>query len=199
METIIILCLVLAIALLLHDKVVITVSKKRKQGYQKTKLPQADIMGVSRAIKSRSKASQQNKIKAQEMIIPPASLVIEYDEHENVPTDSIDLEDEQQELSSYELTSQDSGFAQGVTFEELSTLGMLLQENKLAPSKKETALNIACKIQGTELFDLLEDTIQREAHEITTLLNNQFSLTTNAEASLLENNKNDEFDIREFT
>jgi len=199
METIIILCLVLAIALLLHDKVVITVSKKRKQGYQKTKLPQADIMGVSRAIKSRSKASQQNKIKAQEMIIPPASLVIEYDEHENVPTDSIDLEDEQQELSSYELTNQDSGFAQGVTFEELSTLGMLLQENKLAPSKKETALNIACKIQGTELFDLLEDTIQREAHEITTLLNNQFSLTTNAEASLLENNKNDEFDIREFT
>jgi len=199
METIIILCLVLAIALLLHDKVVITVSKKRKQGYQKTKLPQADIMGVSRAIKSRSKASQQNKIKAQEMIIPPASLVIEYDEHENVPTDSIDLEDEQQELSSYELTNQDSGFAQGVTFEELSTLGMLLQENKLAPSKKETALDIAYKIQGTELFDLLEDTIQREAHEITTLLNNQFSLTTNAEASLLENNKNDEFDIREFT
>jgi len=199
MEIIIILSLVLAIALLLHDKVVITVSKKRKQGYQKTKLPQADIMGVSRAIKSRSKASQQNKIKAQEMIIPPASLVIEYDEHENVPTDSIDLEDEQQELSSYELTSQDSGFAQGVTFEELSTLGMLLQENKLAPSKKETALDIAYKIQGTELFDLLEDTIQREAHEITTLLNNQFSLTTNAEASLLENNKNDEFDIREFT
>jgi len=198
METIIILCLVLAIALLLHDKVVITVSKKRKQGYQKTKLPQADIMGVSRAIKSRSKASQQNKIKAQEMIIPPASLVIEYDEHENVPTDSIDLEDEQQELSSYELTNQDSGFAQGVTFEELSTLGMLLQENKLAPSKKETALDIAYKIQGTELFDLLEDTIQREAHEITTLLNNQFSLTTNAEASQLENNEFDEFDIINF-
>lgn len=196
MEIIIILCLVLATALLLHDKVVITVSKKRKQGYQKNKLPQADIMGVSRAIKSRSKASQQNNTKAQEMIIPPASLVIEYDEHENVPTDSIDLEDEQQELSSYELTSQDSGFAQGVTFEELSTLGMLLQENKLAPSKKETALDIAYKIQGTELFDLLEDTIQREAHEITTLLNNQFSHTTNAEPSLLENN---EFDIGEFT
>src|SRR5690606_11199761 len=104
--------------------------------------------------------------------INPDNLDIEYDENENVgvqiPQEELDevfsnqpdFEEEEEEWNGYGISGGDNGFAQGVTFEELGAVGMLLQKEKLEPSQKETAIATVQKIQGTELFSLLENSIE---------------------------------------
>ena len=77
-----------------------------------------------------------------------------------------DLEEEEEEWNRYGVSDVENGLAQGVTFEELGTVGMLLQKEKLEPSQKETAVTIVQKIDGTELFNLLESSMEGASQKI---------------------------------
>jgi hypothetical protein len=112
----------------------------------------------------------------------------------NVP----DFEEEEEEWNRYGISGRDNGFAQGVTFEELSSVGMLLQKEKLEPSQKETAVAIVQKIQGTELFSLLENSIESASRKIAELLDGSLSSETDAGSSTLRKNDLENFDIGEF-
>ena len=61
--------------------------------------------------------------------------------------------------------------AQGVIFEELISMGALLQKENLEQSQKEAAVAIVQKIQGTELFSLLENYMGDASRKIAELLN----------------------------
>jgi len=50
------------------------------------------------------------------------------------------LEEEEEEWNRYGISGGDDGLAQGVTFEELSAVGMPLQKDKLQPSKRKQQL-----------------------------------------------------------
>lgn len=210
MEIVIVICLLIVIALLVHDKIVIKKNSERKPIQEKSNPKLPDIMGQPRPKRSLSVPNNATESQVEELEINPDNFDIEYDENENVgiqiPQEELDevfrnmpdFEDEEEEWNRYGISSDDNGFAQGVTFEELSSVGMLLQKEKLEPSQKETAITIVQKIQGTELFSLLENSIESASRKIAELLDGSLSTETDASSSTLRKNDLSDFDIGEF-
>jgi len=105
--------------------------------------------------------------------------------------------EEEQEWQYQEDSETESGFATGVTFQELSTAGQLLTQDVLEPDLERQAVSIIQKIQGTELFSLLENSLDDASTKIVSLLNK--STPNDLEAvSSKGNNGVEGFDIGEF-
>ncbi|MBJ2126335.1 conjugal transfer protein TraD [Flavobacterium sp. IB48] len=210
METIIVICLLIIIALLLQDKIVIKKRMARKPPQKKNNPTFPDIMGQPNPMRSLYVPINTTKSHIQETEINPDNLDIKYDENENVSIqirkEELDevfsnipnFEEEEEEWNNYGISSANDGFAQGVTFEELSSVGMLLQKEKLEPSQKETAVGIVQKIQGTELFSLLENSMESASRKIAELLDGSLSFETNSGSSILRKNDLNDFDIGDF-
>lgn len=211
METVIVICLLIVIVLLMQDKIVIQ-NRLRQQQPKKEKvnpnLP--DIMGQPKPVRSLSALNNANQSQIEETEVDPDNFEIEYDENENVgvqiPQEELDevfsnmpdFEQEEEEWNRYGISGADDGFAQGVTFEELSSVGMLLQKDKLEPSQQETAIALVQKIQGTELFSLLENSIESASRKIAKLLDGSLSSEKDSRSSYLRNINLNEFDIWEY-
>lgn len=210
MEIVIVICLLIVIALLVQDKIVIKKSSERKTIQEKSNPKLPDIMGQPRPKRSLSVPNNATESQVEELEINPDNFDIEYDENENVgiqiPQEELDevfsnmpdFEEEEEEWNRYEISGGDNGFAQGVTFEELSSVGVLLQKEKLESAQKETAIAIVQKIQGTELFSLLENSMEGASRKIAELLDSTLSSETDAGSNTLRNNELDDFDIGEF-
>ena len=210
MEIVIVICLLIVIALLVQDKIVIKKSSERKPIQEKSNPKLPDIMGQPKPVERLSVPNTANERQIEEPEINPANLDIEYDENENVgiqirkeELDEVfsnipDLEEEEEDWNRYGISGGDDGFAQGVTFEELSSVGVLLQKEELEPAQKETAIAIVQKIQGTELFSLLENSMEDASRKIAELLDSTLSSETDAGSNTLRNNELDDFDIGEF-
>jgi hypothetical protein len=209
METVIVICLLIVIGLLLEDKIVIRKGEEQKLTQEKPNPKLPDIMGQPKPMRSLpvSKSATESQIKKQEQEID--NFDIEIDEEDvdmQIPQEELDevfgnmpdLEEEEEEWNRYGISSGDNGFAQGVTFEELSSVGMLLQKEKLEPSQKETAVAIVQKIQGTELFTLLENSMESASSKIAELLDGSLSSETDAGSFFLRKNDLENFDIGEF-
>lgn len=91
----------------------------------------------------------------------------------------------------------ESGFATGVTFQELSTANQLLQYNVLEPDLKKEAVDIIQKIHGTELFNLLEESLGKASRKVDDLLNLNYQNDDKLSSSKFYKGV-DGFDIREF-
>ena len=210
MEIVIVICLLIVIALLVQDKIVIKKSSERKPIQEKSNPKLPDIMGQPRPKRSLSVPNNATESQVEELELNPDNFDIEYDENENVgiqiPQEELDevfsnmpdFEEEEEEWNRYELSDGDNGFAQGVTFEELNFVGILLQKEKLEQSQKETAIAIVQKIQGTELFSLLESSMEGASRKIAELLDSSLSSETEAGSSTLRKNDLRDFDIGEF-
>ena len=210
MEIVIVICLLIVIALLVQDKIVIKKSSERKPIQEKNNPKLPDIMGQPRPKRRLSVPNNATESQVEELEINPDNFDIEYDENENVgiqiPQEELDevfsnmpdFGEEEEEWNRYELSDGDNGFAQGVTFEELNFVGILLQKEKLEQSQKETAIAIVQKIQGTELFSLLENSMEGASRKIAELLDSTLSSETEAGSSTLRKNDLGDFDIREF-
>ena len=210
MEIVIVICLLIVIALLVQDKIVIKKSSERKPIQEKSNPKLPDIMGQPRPKRSLSVPNNATESQVEELEINPDNFDIEYDENENVgiqiPQEELDevfsnmpdFGEEEEEWNRYELSDGDNGFAQGVTFEELNFVGILLQKEKLEQSQKETAIAIVQKIQGTELFSLLENSMEGTSRKIAELLDSSLSSETDASSSTLRKNDLENFDIGEF-
>ena len=210
MEIVIVICLLIIIALLVQDKIVIKKSSERKPILEKSNPKLPDIMGQPRPRRSLSVPNTATESQVEELEINPDNFDIEYDENENVgiqiPQEELDevfsnmpdFGEEEEEWNRYELSDGDNGFAQGVTFEELNSVVILLQKEKLEQSQKETAIAIVQKIQGTELFSLLENSMEGASRKIAELLDSTLSSETEAGSSTLRKNDLGDFDIREF-
>jgi hypothetical protein len=210
MEIVIVICLLIVIALLVQDKIVIKKSSERKPIQEKSNPKLPDIMGQPRPKRRLSVPNNATESQVEELEINPDNFDIEYDENENVgiqiPQEELDevfsnmpdFEEEEEEWNRYEISGGDNGFAQGVTFEELSSVGVLLQKEKLESAQKETAIAIVQKIQGTELFSLLENSMEGASRKIAELLDSTLSSETDAGSNTLRNNELDDFDIGEF-
>ena len=209
METVIVICLFVVIALLVGDKIVIRKKSEQNPTQEKPNPKLPNIMGQPKPMRSLSvsKSATESQIKEQEQ--ETDNFDIEIDEEEvdiQIPQEELDevfgnmldLEEEEEEWNRYGISSKDNGFAQGVTFEELSSVGMLLQKEKLEPSQKETAVAIVQKIQGTELFTLLENSMESASRKIAELLDGSLFSETDAGSSTLRKNDLEDFDIGEF-
>lgn len=116
---------------------------------------------------------------------------------EDILVKSDDWEEEEEDWKYENLSETESGFATGVTFQELSTAGELLQEEFLESALEQQAVNIIQKIQGTELFNLLENSLEGTTQRIAHLLSRS---TSNADVNRSLNRKNEAegFEIEEF-
>ncbi|HAO07942.1 MAG TPA: hypothetical protein DCQ50_13385 [Chryseobacterium sp.] len=108
-----------------------------------------------------------------------------------------DWEDEEEDWLYQDDSKTESGFATGVTFQELSTAGQLLQQDVLEPDLEKQAVHIIQKIQGTELFDLLENSLGDASKRVANLLSQNI---TNEDENISFKRKDDAdgFDIGEF-
>lgn len=209
METIIILCLMIIIILLFQDKLIIY-RKVNKNEIEEKEPDFTQIIGQTRSVERTSlpKSTIENQIKKSRK--NPDNLEVQYDEHENIDAEIQQEESEENfssrlywDLEEEELKEEElghyNGLAQGVTFEELSTAGMLLQKDILDASQKQTAADIVQKIHGTELFDLLINSVDDASRKVSELLYNISQTETKTDSSilLLKNNYND-FDIQDF-
>ncbi|MFH6959594.1 conjugal transfer protein TraD [Flavobacterium aquidurense] len=207
METVIVICLLIVIFLLAKDKIVIKKYHKHQPNQKKVNSSLPDIMGQPKPQRSLSvpKKSYDSQEPKEDHYNDNFDIEIDEDKVElQIPQEELDEvfgmvpDFEEDEWNSYGLSDGDNGFAQGVTFEELSTVEMLLQKEKWKPSQKETATAIVQKIQGTELFDLLENSIENASQKIAKLLDATLSLETDAGSSTLRKNDLEDFDIGEF-
>lgn len=209
METVIVICLLIVIALLLEDKIVIRKREVQKTTQKKTNTRLPDIMGQPKPMRSLSVSKRAIEIQIKEQEKETNNFDIEIDEEDvdmQIPQEELDevfgnlpdLEEEEEEWNRYGISGGNNGFAQGVTFEELSSVGMLLQKEKLEASQKETAIAIVQKIQGTELFSLLENSMESASRKIAELLGSGLSSETNFSSSTLRKNDLENFDIGEF-
>jgi hypothetical protein len=211
METVIVICLLIIIVLLLQDKIVIKKYPEQKPVQEKSNPNLPDIMGQPKPQRSLSVPMSTNESQKLEQEHKTDNFDIEIGEEKvdsqiaqeeldevfgNVP--DFEDEDEEEEWNSCGISDGDNGFAQGVTFEELSAVGMLLKKEKLRPSQKETAAVLLQKIQGTELFDLLENSIEDASQKIAKLLDGTLSSETDSGSSILHKKDLKDFDIGEF-
>ncbi|MCH5684631.1 conjugal transfer protein TraD [Niabella sp. W65] len=157
MEIIIVICLLIVIALLLQDKIVIHKRSEQKPTQEKVNPNLPDIMGQPKPVRSLLVPNTANESQITEPEINLDNLDIEYDENVSIqiPQEELDevfsnmpdLEEEEEEWNRYGISGGDNGFAQGVTYDELSSVGALLQKENLEQAQKETAVAIVQKLQ----------------------------------------------------
>ena len=210
METVIVICLLIVIALLVQDKIVIKKMSEHKPMQEKVNPNLPDIMGQPKPVRSLSVPNAANESQIEEQEINPDNLDIEYDENENVgiqiPQSALDevfsnmpdLEEEEEEWNRYGISGGDDSLAQGVTYDELSSVGALLQKENLEQSQKETAVAMVQKLQGTELFSLLENSIEGASRKIAELLGSSFAEGAATKYNPLKKSNLDDFDINSF-
>ncbi|MCA6441069.1 MULTISPECIES: conjugal transfer protein TraD [unclassified Arcicella] len=210
MEIIIVICLLIVIVLLLQDKIVIHKRLPQKPTQEKVNPNLPDIMGQPKLVRSLSMPKNAKERQIAEQVINPDNLDIEYDENEivgiQVPQEELDevfsnmpdLEEEEEEWNRYGISGGDNSLAQGVTYDELSSVGALLQKESLEQAQKETAVAIVQKLQGTELFSLLENSIEGASRKIAELLDGTLSTETDNSSSSSRKSDLSDFDIGEF-
>ncbi|MGV0857397.1 conjugal transfer protein TraD [Empedobacter brevis] len=203
MEILILICLMIVIALLIYDKLLLQRTQSSKDEENNLNLP--NIMGKPNLSVPNSAIKSQVKKET----INPHNLDIEFDENEIIPyqnpkeeldedsSDVPDFEEEEEVWKRYGNNNNNDGFAQGVTFEELSQVGNFLEKYEQELSKIETTTTIVQKLNGTELFSLLENSIENASINIAKLLDSSISFETDSSSSILKKNL-DDFDIGEF-
>ncbi|MFC6095433.1 conjugal transfer protein TraD [Flavobacterium qiangtangense] len=211
MEIVIVICLLIIIILLVQDKITIKKRCDQKQPTMEKATPNLpDIMGQPKAARTLPVAVTSTERQVLEPEINPADLDIEYDENENVgiqmPQSALDevfsnrpdLEEEEEEWSRYGISGGDDSLAQGVTYEELSAAAALLQKENLQQAQKQTAAAVVQRLQGTELFSLLENSVAGASQKIVALLDSTLSSETKDRSSALSKDDLEQFDIGDF-
>ncbi|MBN8785368.1 MAG: conjugal transfer protein TraD [Terrimonas ferruginea] len=209
MEIIIIICLLIVIILLAKDKIVIKKVTKSKPVQPAVNPDLPEIMGKPKPVERRAVPSKATKSQLVEPRATPNNFETEtnvsgfareipQEELDEVFGDGPNLEEEEEEWNGYGYPNGDDGFATGVTFDELSTVGALLQQEVLEPALQQKAVDIVQRIQGTELFSLLENSMEGASRKIAALLDRSLLTVTDSGSSNLRKNDLSDFDIGEF-
>jgi len=209
MEILILTCLLIIIVLLAKDIRFVKGTKQNKEQLPSANPKLPDIMGAPK-IKERHCTpieATKRQIGEHETIADTFEKEIDDTDVEiQIPQEELDevfdsvpdWEEEEEEWSRYAVANGYDGFATGVTFEELSTVGMLLQQKGLEPSQQKEAVELVHRIQGTDLYSLLENSIDGASQKIAELLDRSLPIAEDSSSSNLRKNEIDGFDIGEF-
>ncbi|TZF98381.1 hypothetical protein FW781_00150 (plasmid) [Chryseobacterium panacisoli] len=200
MEKIIIIGLLIAIILILLDRRFPVNVRAKDRGNTKKNSP--SIMGDSKQTKRKGLPVEATESHLEFTSLAEDNFESETrngkaeDVTENKNLDDILIMDnwgQEEEDWKYQDSNIESGFATGVTFQELSTAGQLLQRKMLEPDLEQQAVAIIQKIHGTELFDLLENSLGEASKRISNLLSQNVEGISSSYKDGLEG-----FDIGEF-
>ncbi|OBW43592.1 hypothetical protein AB670_00122 [Chryseobacterium sp. MOF25P] len=208
MEILILVCLLIIIVLMMKEKMVFQKRSEKELTSENTK-PPSSIMGLSQSAKSQTLPNNdvESRIEKQkyrtsnfeeEINDKTVDIQIPQEELDDVFRSTPDFEEMEEEWSQYQIFDNDNGLATGVTFEELNTVEAFLKDQNSELSQKETAANIIQKIQGTELFNLLENSIEGASIKIAELLDRSLSSENNSDSSFFLESDYKDFDIERF-
>lgn len=206
METIILICLLIVIVLLLHEK--FQSKSKSNQNQQMEESPENvyDLMGKSKPIERNSKPKERRESQSQEQADSKPNFEKEIG-REDFKNQNLQEESEAflEEVSDWEMEQEsrylesdfNNGSAAGVTFEELSTVNLLLQHEVPEANEKEKLVQVISKLEGTELFDLLQESIGGISEKISRLMDSVNSKVKSG-SSTMQKEDLDDFNIEEF-
>lgn len=194
MEILIVVCLMIIIVLMMKEKIVFQKRSEKELTSENTK-PSSSIMGLSQSVKSQTLPNNDGESRIEKKTHRPSNfdeeindktvdIPIPQEELDDVFRSTPDFEAEEDEWSQYQIFDNDNGLATGVTFEELNTVETFLKDQKSELSQKETAAEIIQKIHGTELFNLLENSIEGASIKIAELLDKSLSSENNSDSFL---------------
>lgn len=208
METAILICLLILICVLLHDK--IGEQKKCNKVLAENQhhpIP-STIIGKTKSVERKSVPKYSTESQSDELPINPSTLDIEFDENENIDQQILkeepekgfsnqpDFEEEEEEWEKYRTPGENNGLAYGVNFEELSSVEYFLKnEDHSELSQKKTVKETVHKMYGTELFSLLESSIDGASQKIAELIDNTLANETTTGFSILPQKELKDFDI----
>lgn len=202
METLIIICLLMIIILLLHDqrgrKKPGDIDVGQKEGIQ----DQINLVGLPKPDQRRGKLIQAEEDIKNEPAVQAISAdqqLAEIQQHmeADMNEDFPDLADEE-EWAYHGEPNGDLDYATGVTFEELTSVGMFLQKENSEQAQLETAATVVHKIQGTELFSLLENSTEGASKKIAELLDKSHFSSRESASSIVRDENLNRFDIGDF-
>lgn len=208
MEQLIIIGLLLIIILLLWDKKFTNQNQHSHEKSAEDHLNVPSIMGKTK-IEERKVQPSDTEQGQGESIIPKANNfdsetkeevfenMASSKELDDILFNNNDWEYEEEDWQYQNNSKIESGFATGVTFQELSTAGQLLQQDVLEPDLEQQAVLIIQKIHGTELFDLLENSLNDASKRIAALLSQSISNEDDKISSKCKDGA-EGFDIGEF-
>lgn len=209
MEIIIVICLLIVIVLLAKDKIIIknVVKSNSQQSPVNPDLP--EIMGQPKPLERHSVPTSATKRQLNKAKDIPDNFDTETNGkgfEREIPQEELDevfgsvpdFEDEEEEWKNQGLPNSDNGFAAGVTFSELSAVGELLQQDVLEAASQQKMADVVQRLQGTELFSLLENSMEGASRKIAALLDRSLHTGTDFNSSDLRKNDVSGFDIGEF-
>lgn len=210
METIIISVLVVAVALLVY---VIVQGKKGKNNILQKEKPMAglpDIIGRTKDAFNYSSPSITAQSKRESTLSTTDNFdnrnaenyqVFELPQEGSEMAEKIlpDWKEEEEEMARYAAYGAEDGFATGLTFDELATVGKLLEQQELKLSEEKIAADIVSKIDGTELLRLLESKVGDVSGRIAMLLDIELTTRSGLGSSSMQNDGEESFNIHDYT
>lgn len=106
--------------------------------------------------------------------------------------DEVDWQDEETELQAYR-TAEINDFASGATFHELSTTATLLQKPELHADEQKIVIDLAARLQQTDLWEKFTNAIPQANQKIVQMLDTSHHRTTELPPDDWQS-----FDIRNF-
>lgn len=209
MEIIIVICLLIVIVLLAKDKIIIRKGVKSKPQHSAINPDLPEIVGKPKPVKRHALPTSATERQSEKRADKPDNFEVETNEADfasEIPQEELDedfgfvpnFEDEEEEGRRQGFPGSDNGFATAVTFDELMTVGALLEQEILEPELQQKAVDIVQRIQGTELFSLLENSMEGASRKIAELLDKSLSAGTDFSSSNLRNKDLEGFDVGEF-
>lgn len=177
METLILICLILIIILLLHDKVYPAKELKKPNKPTEQQSSSDNIMGqpkkavVEHDPKNITVASLEAGRYDQNNIVEDGNSPA-LSEADDAPV--VDYDEEEEEWRNHFYIQDDHGFAEGVTFEELQSFHDFIKSDQIGTANNGQLLETTKKIQGTELFSLLQSSVEGASKKIAQLLDSTF-------------------------
>lgn len=194
METVIVICLLIIILLLLHDKFTTKKPTVKRENAANDANEEEDMIGkpkpVHRTLTPKATTGEREKPKEREL--PDFDVDAEEQEQAGLPQEKEEPE-EFPEVPPDAMESND--FSDGITIPQLHQVTVIMKDGVPDAAKRKEAVELVTKIQGTELYDILENSIEGSSKRIAKLLDKAVPHT---EPTLSKPNDNSNFDINDF-
>jgi len=196
-QVVILICLIVVIILLLVDKIKIIGAHHKLEEVKEKTLP--DVIGkVSVPQEENTPVWLANRKKFVEQLVANNAERKSIDYIENKRKEELEPEDASMQHDD-NVPPDDNRFGQAVSLNELTKVGNLLQQDVLDIAQEKETADIIQKIEGTEFFSMMQQSIEGASQKIARLMDKSLLEKHNIIIKEDQNNVLDNFDISDFT
>lgn len=200
MDILILFSIWIVIGMMLFERI----SKRNEDFRPAEKRNATDIMGETKTVIGTLKSKQDTKGHIEKCVTRPINFGSKnYDSLPEEPEEDFiqepDWEEEEKQMRQVsESGNTDIGLFTGVSFNELVEAESVLSQDLSTQIQKEATITTLRKVQGTELFDLLENAREGASKKIAELLAMHLPDETKPGSSSGQVKEEDEFNIEDF-